>query len=255
MHVDTLVVKGVCKDNIRIQCCIFVPSLHRNRFDNLARFLSCEIRSNLLDHAPLDVPSGENTHARQFGPNQCFTISLRGVVIQPSPVWNVSVVGNVHFKSNDSARCRGLDCVVDGFIHRDLHIIEFLHIDRDLLSEAEACQTSACIRVGFLGICLEDDSVGACFNLVRDVDLNIELLLSIAGKFEQTLSRNFNVPNHVNTCWVGDSCEAVIESIRTVSVVCHRGWEDELLARVHCHNILSVQGHHVILADFGLCAE
>ena len=102
-HVDALIIDGIGEHHIRIQHGIFITGFNRNRCDDLAHFLCCEVCAELFDHAPFDIPSTERTHAREFVPNECFTVFLGGVVVQFSPIRNVAVVGDVHFESNDSS--------------------------------------------------------------------------------------------------------------------------------------------------------
>ena len=144
------------------------------------------------------------------------------MVVQRWHICNVAVVGHVEGEANDLSRCGSLHGVVNGWVHRDLHVVEFVNGNRQHDGVADSRFTAAGIGIDFLREGLQHHGVFTCWHAVWHVHRDIKLLIGVRGEFLQRFSWNLDIPNDINAEGIGDPCEAEVKAVRSVSVVGHR---------------------------------
>ena len=198
------------------------------------RFFDHKVGAKLTHDVPAHVPSDQGFHAGELA-RHAVCVARRRVVVQGWNIRYVSVVRYVHRKADDASGCGGFHGVVDGWIHRDLHVMELVYRDRQHHAVSNSGFPARGVWIDFLRIGLHDNGVFACGDPVWDVHDDLKVLMCIGRKFLQGFARNVDVPNHVYTRGVGNPRQAEIEPIWAVSVIHDGHGQGDLFAGVDAH--------------------
>ena len=192
-----------------------------------------QVGTNLFDLHPLHAPRRQGAHAGHGVPQHIIAVAVARVVVQAWGIRDVAVVGDVHLKGNHATRSGGLDRVVDPWVHRNPHVVEFVDLDVEDQRVAEARFTALVVGVGLFGEGFEDHGVGTCFDLIGDVHSDLEGLVGVTRQLLQGVSRHIDVPKHVNAGRIRHASQAEVVAVWTVAFVAHGDGQEPLLTGVH----------------------